>query len=53
MEGPEWHEEVVQGLDKYKSNVAEMLGFGMWSDLEEMDDSAEYSREIRLPRYKL
>lgn len=38
---------------KSASNEDALPGFGMWSDREEMNDSAAYIREVRSPRYKL
>lgn len=34
-------------------NEDALPGFGMWSDREDISDSATYIREIRSPRYKL
>ena len=38
---------------KKTSNDDVLPGFGMWSDREEMKDSAAYVREVSSPRYKL
>lgn len=38
---------------KETTNDSELPGFGMWSDREDMSDSAAYVREMRSPRYKL
>ncbi|MEE9304592.1 MAG: type II toxin-antitoxin system prevent-host-death family antitoxin [Thiotrichaceae bacterium] len=28
-------------------------GFGMWADRKDMEDSVEYVRNLRIPRYRL
>ena len=38
---------------KSTSNDDVLPGFGMWSDREDMNDSATYIQEVRAPRYKL
>ena len=38
---------------KNPPNDDTLPGFGMWSDREDMNDSATYIQEVRAPRYKL
>ena len=39
--------------DQNTSTNDVLPGFGMWSDREDMSDSASYINEVRSPRYKL
>lgn len=45
--------EKTDARKRKKHSWADIPGFGMWADREEMADPAEYVRNIRKPRYTL